>query len=84
MREDDHLCFILDFTTLYFFEKTSNSASSPFVKGGKFSPPFGKGRWGGILDFGILESAIDDPAVTMSHLIEGFKDDYFEGRKSTI
>jgi hypothetical protein len=75
--------FLLDFMILYFFEKTSNPLHPPLSKRGNSLLPL-KGRWGGILDFGIFESAVDDPVVTTSHLREGFKEDYFEGRKSTI
>jgi hypothetical protein len=31
-------------------EKSFNPPSSPFIKGGKVSPPFEKGRRGGILE----------------------------------
>jgi hypothetical protein len=35
---------------LALWKRVSNPPSSPFVKRGKyFYPPFGKGRWGGIL-----------------------------------
>jgi hypothetical protein len=36
--------------------KNDLTPSSPFVKRGRLSPPFNKGRWGGILEGDLKQS----------------------------